>query len=160
MSNFQQLHTLTRPPQNWDSFPRILPNLCNFRIYCQRPPAPARCCRRYNLGIWAGREHRKKRRERGRYLVLVTSSISLSLSLCRDLEIWLCRRILLTTVVSRFCHLNCNFAAAAKRQTFLAICLSRQGVLLLVLGLQKRSQLGFLICHGEQYAPITIDEQV
>ena len=53
LSSFQQLHTLGRPKIGalFRSLPppRILPNLCNFRIYCQRPPDP----RHYNLGIWA-----------------------------------------------------------------------------------------------------------
>ena len=91
LSSFQQLHTLGRPKIGalFRSLPppRILPNLCNFRIYCQRPPDT----RHYNLGIWAaGDITAKKRREcEGLWFVLVTPPISVSYYL----EIWLRRRI-------------------------------------------------------------------
>ena len=66
-------------------------------------------------------------------------SVLLPISVSSYLEIWLCR--LPVVVVSRFCHLNCNFAAAAKRQTFLAICFCGQGVIpwIWILGLRKES---------------------
>ena len=55
-------------------------------------------------------------------------SVLLPISVSSYLEIWLCRRIwLAAVVVSRFCHLNCDFAAAAKRQILLCHLLLRTG---------------------------------
>ena len=86
-------HTLSPPSATeigalFRSPPRILPNLCNFRIYGQP-----------SITIWGRERQRRKKR---------SLSLSSSPSSPRDLEIWRRRRRLV--VVSRFCHLNCNSA--------------------------------------------------
>ena len=121
LSSFQQLHTLRRPKIGAlfrSPPPRILPNLCNFRIYCQHPPERPKALQFEDLG---SKEHRKKTMGT---VVRPCRSVPLPISVSSYLEIWLCRRIWYRVSVTLIATLQ----PPPNAKSFFAICFSGQGV--------------------------------